>query len=54
MLEKDGWHLVDIAGSHHQFEHPVKPGKITVPHPRKDLPTGLARAILRQAGLPIR
>jgi len=35
ILEKDGWRLVAVVGSHHQFEHPTKPGKVTVPHPKK-------------------
>lgn len=52
LLEGEGWKLVAVVGSHHQFEHPSKKGKITVTHPRKDLPLGLARAILKQAGLP--
>lgn len=51
LLEQDGWFLVAVAGSHHQFKHPAKTGKITVTHPRKDMPTGLVRAILKQAGL---
>lgn len=52
VLERDGWRLVSVTGSHHHFEHSTKPGKITVTHPRKDIPIGLARAIYRQAGLP--
>jgi len=51
LMEQDGWRLVDVVGSHHQFEHPDRRGKVTVPHPKKDLPLGLVRAIYRQAGL---
>lgn len=51
LMQTAGWHLVDVVGSHHHFEHPLRPGKVTVPHPKKDLPLGLARAIHRQAGL---
>jgi predicted RNA binding protein YcfA (HicA-like mRNA interferase family) len=51
LMEAEGWRLVNIVGSHHQFQHPERPGKITVPHPKKDLPFGLAQAIHRQAGL---
>ena len=47
----DGWLLVHTAGSHHQFKHPAKPGKVTVPHPKKDLPLATVRSILKQAGL---
>jgi predicted RNA binding protein YcfA (HicA-like mRNA interferase family) len=43
--------LVHVVGSHHQYKHPTKPGKVTVPHPRKDLPIGTARSILKQAGI---
>jgi predicted RNA binding protein YcfA (HicA-like mRNA interferase family) len=51
MLENDGWYEAGVEGSHHHFKHPTKPGKIQVPHPRKDLPFGTARAIMRDAGL---
>ena len=40
MLEEDGWMLVRIKGSHHHFKHPTKPLLLTVPHPKKDLPSG--------------
>jgi predicted RNA binding protein YcfA (HicA-like mRNA interferase family) len=50
-LLADGWKLDRIRGSHHIFEHPSKPGHIVVPHPKKDLGKGLAKAIRRQAGL---
>jgi predicted RNA binding protein YcfA (HicA-like mRNA interferase family) len=49
-LKKDGWVLVNVRGSHHQFKHPNKAGKVTVPHPKKDLPKGTLRSIYRQAG----
>jgi predicted RNA binding protein YcfA (HicA-like mRNA interferase family) len=42
---------IGTTGSHHHFKHAVKPGKVTVPHPKKDLPIGTVRSILRQAGL---
>ena len=51
LLEADGWHEVGVEGSHHHFKHPVKPGKIQVPHPKKDLAFGTARGIMRDAGL---
>lgn len=51
LLEADGWYLVHTAGSHHQFKHPTKLGKVTVPHPRKDLPRKTFESILKQAGL---
>jgi predicted RNA binding protein YcfA (HicA-like mRNA interferase family) len=50
-LEADGWRLVRVRGSHHQFKHPRKPGTVTIPHPKKDLGIGLVNAIRKQAGL---
>lgn len=50
-IEADGWVLVSVSGSHHQFKHPVKPGKVTIPHPRKDLSPNTLRSILKQAKL---
>lgn len=50
-IERDGWYLVNIVGSHHHFKHSTKSGKITVPHPRKDIPRGTERSILKRAGL---
>jgi len=49
-LKADGWHLTGIDGSHHQFRHPSKPGKVTVPHPRKDMAIVTLRSIFTQAG----
>jgi predicted RNA binding protein YcfA (HicA-like mRNA interferase family) len=52
LLEDDGWHLVTTVGSHRQFKHPTKVGRVTVPGKLgKDLPIGTERSILRQAGL---
>jgi predicted RNA binding protein YcfA (HicA-like mRNA interferase family) len=44
-LEAAGWVLDRIRGSHHVFKHPVRPGRIVVPHPKKDLGTGLVAAL---------
>ena len=38
-------------GDHYQFKHPVKSGKITVPHPNKDLPKKLVSLIFKEAGI---
>ena len=52
MIEADGWFLIATRGSHRQYRHPVKPGRVTIAgKPSKDLPLGLERSILRQAGL---
>lgn len=50
-IESQGWRLVAVRGSHHHFKHPTKPGKVTIPHPRKDIPWGTIKSILRQAGI---
>jgi len=50
-LEADGWRFVGASGSHHHFKHPLKPGKVTIPHPRRDLHPKTLRSIYRQAGL---
>jgi len=34
-LERAGWKLVAVRGSHHQFKHPERTGRVTVPHPKK-------------------
>jgi predicted RNA binding protein YcfA (HicA-like mRNA interferase family) len=51
LLESDGWVLRSIRGSHHVFNHPLRAGHISVPHPKKDLGTGLVHKLLKQAGL---
>lgn len=50
-LEADGWIHFKTKGDHHHFKHPVKPGKVTVPHPDKDLKKGTIRNIERQSGI---
>ena len=49
-LEAEGWILVRVKGSHHQFKHPTKPGRVTVKHPDSDIPTGTLRSIQKQVG----
>ncbi|MCB1037689.1 MAG: type II toxin-antitoxin system HicA family toxin [Acidobacteria bacterium] len=52
MLKKDGWFLVATRGSHRQFKHSDKPGRVTVPgKPSHDLAPGTLNSILKQAGL---
>ena len=51
ILEADGWYEVSCVGDHHQFKHPTKPGKVTVPHPVKDIPVGTLKSISKQAGV---
>ena len=52
LIEGDGWYLVTTAGSHRQYKHPLKPGRVTIAgKPSAELPPGTERSILRQAGL---
>lgn len=52
LIEADGWYLVAIRGSHRQYKHRDKPGRVTVAgKPSKELPPGTERSILRQAGI---
>ncbi|MDE2836571.1 MAG: type II toxin-antitoxin system HicA family toxin [Chloroflexota bacterium] len=52
IVEGDGWYHVRTRGSHRQYRHPVKPGKVTISgHPGEDLPTGTWIGIQLQAGL---
>lgn len=50
-LEDDGWFLVHCRGSHCQFRHPVKKGKVTVIHPKKDFAKKTIESMERQSGL---
>ncbi len=51
-LAGDGWVFVKQTGSHRQFKHPTKPGRVTVAgHPHEPMPTGTWLNILKQAGL---
>jgi len=49
-LKSDGWYLVATKGSHQQFKHDQKSGRVTVPHPKKDIPKGTIISIFKQAG----
>lgn len=52
MLQSDGWALVATRGSHRQFKHTSKPGRVTVPgKPSDDLAPGTLNSILKQARL---
>jgi predicted RNA binding protein YcfA (HicA-like mRNA interferase family) len=52
LLLQDGWFLVATKGSHRQYKHPSKPGRVTVPgKPSDDLAPGTQNSILKQAGL---
>ena len=51
VLLSHGWILKGVRGSHHQFWNPAKAGKVTVPHPTKDLPRGTLASIRRSSGI---
>lgn len=51
LIEADGWYFIGAVGDHHQFKHPKKPGRVTVPHPRKDLNKHVLASISRQSGV---
>lgn len=51
IIEVDGWYLFDTEGSHHQFKHNIKKGKVTVKHPAKNIPLTTLKNIERQSGL---
>ena len=50
-LKNDGWFEVAQKGSHKQFKHPTKKGRVTVPHPKRDLPKGTVKSIEKQSGV---
>jgi len=52
LLQDDGWYLAAMRGSHRQFKHALKPGRVTVPgKPSDDLAPGTLNSIFKQAGL---
>ena len=52
MIEDDGWYLVATRGSHRQYKHSSKLGRITIAgHPNHDVASGTLNSILKQAKL---
>lgn len=52
LIEDDGWYHIKTKGSHRQFKHPIKKGKVTVPGKMgKDVPKGTHNSVLKQAEL---
>jgi predicted RNA binding protein YcfA (HicA-like mRNA interferase family) len=52
LIEEDGWFLVATRGSHRQYKHLSKPGRVTIAgKPSDDLAPGTRNSILKQAGL---
>ncbi len=52
-LRDDGWFEVNQVGSHKQFKHASKPGRVTVPYPKRDIPVGTLKSIEKQAGIKL-
>lgn len=54
LLEADGWYLVATKGSHRQYKHPAKPGRVTIAgYSGNDLAPGTLNSILKQAQLKV-
>jgi len=52
LIEKDGWYLVTTKGSHRQYKHKIKPGRVTIAgHSADDLAPGTLNSVLKQAQL---
>jgi predicted RNA binding protein YcfA (HicA-like mRNA interferase family) len=52
LLHQDGWYLAATRGSHRQFKHPAKPGRVTIHgKPSDELAPGTLKSILKQSGL---
>jgi predicted RNA binding protein YcfA (HicA-like mRNA interferase family) len=53
-LKKDGWYEANQVGSHKQFKHAEKKGRVTVPYPKRDIPIGTLKSIEKQAEIKLR
>lgn len=53
-IEAAGWREVRVKGSHHHFRHDTRPGTVTVPHPKADIPKGTLANIEKQSGVRLR
>ncbi|MCL4477538.1 MAG: type II toxin-antitoxin system HicA family toxin [Deltaproteobacteria bacterium] len=52
LIESDGWYLITTKGSHRQYKHTIKPGRVTIAgHQNDDLAPGTLNSILKQAKL---
>jgi predicted RNA binding protein YcfA (HicA-like mRNA interferase family) len=52
LIHDDGWYQVAQRGSHRQFKHPTKPGRVTIAgHPSEEMDEGTRKSIFKQAGL---
>jgi predicted RNA binding protein YcfA (HicA-like mRNA interferase family) len=52
LILDDGWYQVAQRGSHRQFKHPTKPGRVTIAgHPSDEMDEGTRKSIFKQAGI---
>jgi predicted RNA binding protein YcfA (HicA-like mRNA interferase family) len=51
-LEREGFVLISVTGSHHKYRHPENRRTVIVIHPKKDIAIGTVRSMYRQAGWP--
>jgi predicted RNA binding protein YcfA (HicA-like mRNA interferase family) len=51
IIKKDGWYQVSSEGSHYQYKHPKKKGRVTLPYHSGDIFIGIVNSVLKQAGL---
>lgn len=54
MLKAEGWFFIGAEGDHYHFRHLERPGKVTVPHPEKDVKIKTIMSIERQSGVRLR
>ncbi|MBQ3645101.1 MAG: type II toxin-antitoxin system HicA family toxin [Synergistaceae bacterium] len=52
-LKQNGWYLVKVTGDHHQFKHQTLKGKVTIPHPKKNLNINEIKSIEKQSKVKI-
>lgn len=51
IILNDGWVYKAAVGSHYQYLHPIKKGKVTIPNHKGDISKGVVNSVLKQAGL---
>jgi predicted RNA binding protein YcfA (HicA-like mRNA interferase family) len=50
LLRDDGWYVVAQRGSHMQFKHPIKGGRVTIAgNPSQSLASGTLNSVFKQA-----
>ncbi|WP_128292453.1 type II toxin-antitoxin system HicA family toxin [Afifella aestuarii] len=54
LLKLDGWYEVTRRGSHLQMKHSEKAGRVTLPHPKRDIPLGTLKSIEKQSWLKLK